>query len=99
MKRKLITFERIIRSGLVSFFRNLSLAAAAMAVMTVTLTIVLFSLVANATFRNTIAQITDKINISVYLGDSVTTAQVQSLEAQLRKLPNVKSVGYISKDQ
>jgi cell division transport system permease protein len=99
MHHKLITLERIIRTGVVNFARNLSLAAAAMAVMTVTLTIVLFSVVANATFANTIQQITDKIDISVYLNDSVSTSQVQTLEAQLRQQPNVKRVSYISKDQ
>jgi cell division transport system permease protein len=60
---------------------------------------VLFSLVANATFSNTIQQITDKIDISVYLNDSVTMAQVQTLESHLRTLPNVKKVSYISKEQ
>jgi len=99
MRRDFITFERVLRTGVVNFARNLSLAAAAMAVMTVTLTIVLFSLVANATFSNTIAQITDKINISVYLDDSDTTAQVQTLETQLRQQPNVKKVTYVSKEQ
>ena len=54
---------------MVSFIRNATLAIAAMAVMVVTLTIVLFSLIANATFGNTIAQITDKIDVSVFLND------------------------------
>ena len=99
MERKLITFERIVRTGIVNFLRNLSLAAAAMAVMSVTLTILLFSVVANATFNNTIAQINNKINVSVYLKDTVTTAQVQNLENQLRKLPDVRRVNFVSKDE
>lgn len=99
MKRRYITLWRIARTGTVNFLRNLSLAAAAMAVMVVTLTTILFSIVASATFDNTIAQITDKINISVYLADSVTPTQVNNLEVQLKKLPNVKKVSYISKDQ
>jgi cell division transport system permease protein len=99
MKRRFITFWRITRTGTVNFLRNLSLAAAAMAVMVVTLTTILFSIVASATFDNTIAQITDKINISVYLSDSVTPTQVNNLEVQLKKLPNVKKVSYVSKDQ
>ena len=98
IKKKLITFTRIIRTGLINFFRNLSLALAAISVMTVTLTLVLFLVVANATFSNTIAQINSKINISVYLSDSVSDSQLNSLIANLRKLPNVKSVGYRSKD-
>lgn len=99
MHRKYVTFLRILHTGVVNFIRNASLAIAAMAVMIVTLTIVLFSLIANATFGNTIQQITNKINVSVYLQDTVTPAQTQALVANLKKQPNVKSVEYLSKDQ
>jgi cell division transport system permease protein len=98
MKRKTITFTRIVHAGLVNFIRNITLAIAAMAVMVVTLTIILFSVVANATFTNTIKSITDKIDISVFLKDSVTTQQETTLRANLKKLPNVESVKYLSKD-
>jgi cell division transport system permease protein len=99
MHRKYVTFMRILHTGVVNFIRNATLAIAAMAVMIVTLTIVLFSLIANATFGNTIQQITNKINVSVYLEDKVTPAQTKKLEAELKKQPNVKSVEYLSKDQ
>lgn len=99
MRRKLITLERIVRNGLINFVRNLSLGAAAIAIMTVTLTIILFSVVTNATFNNTISQITAKINISVYLNDTVTLQQANTLMSQLQRLPNVKKVDYVSKDQ
>jgi len=88
---------RIVHTGTVNFIRNASLAIAAMAVMIVTLTIVLFSLIANATFANTIEQITNKIDVSVYLKDSVTTSQTKQLLGQLKKLPNTESVEYLSK--
>jgi len=99
MNRKLITFSRIIRTGIVNFVRNAWLAVAAMAVMVVTLTIVLFSIVTNATFNNTINQITNKIDISVYLKDSTTSAQTHQLIQRLAALPNVQKVKYLSKDQ
>lgn len=91
------TFRRIIRTGILNFVRNAWLAVAAIAVMCVTLTIILFSIVANATFANTIAQINDKINISVYLNDKVTDKQRTDLMDDLKSLPNVKSVNYVSK--
>src|SRR5882757_5643141 len=97
MKRKYITLMRIVHTGVVNFIRNASLAIAAMAVMIVTLTIVLFSLVANATFANTVKQITDKIDVSVFLKDSDTTSQVNKLVADLRQLPNTEKVTYLSK--
>ena len=98
MKRKLITLGRIIKTGLLNFIRNAWLAIAAMAVMVITLTIVLFSVIANATFTETIRQITDKIDVSVYLKDEVTPKQTEELIVQVKQVPNVKSVEYISKD-
>ncbi|HSH18651.1 MAG TPA: permease-like cell division protein FtsX [Candidatus Saccharimonadales bacterium] len=99
MKRKLITLQRIIHAGIVSFIRNASLAIAAMAVMVVTLTIVLFSVIANATFGNTIATITDRIDVSVFLKDTVTAPQREKLLSDLKAQPNVESVQYLSKEQ
>ncbi len=96
---KMITLTRIIRAGAVNFVRNAWLAIAAMAVMVVTLTIVLFSVVTNATFTNTIENITRKIDISVYLKDDVTTSQSDTLIKQLKQLPNVVDAKYLSKSQ
>ncbi|HSX29132.1 MAG TPA: permease-like cell division protein FtsX [Candidatus Saccharimonadales bacterium] len=99
MKRRLVTFSRIVHTGMVNFARNAWLAIAAMAVMIITLTIVLFSIVTNATFANTIAQITDKIDVSVYLKESTSPAAGEGLARDLRKLPNVKSVTYLDKEE
>ena len=95
----LITQWRIVRTGLQNFARNLTLAVAAIAVMVITLTIILFSAITNATFSNTIAQITDKIDISVYLKDDVTADRRTQLISQFKQLENVKSVDFVSKDQ
>ena len=98
MKHNLITFWRIIKSGAQNFIRNATLAIAAIAVMVITLTIILFSIIANATFGNTIQQITDKIDISIYLKDSVTVEQKDKLLQELKQIENVKVVNYSSKD-
>jgi cell division transport system permease protein len=84
---------------MVNFVRNAWLAVAAMAVMIITLTIVLFSIITNATFANTIAQITDKIDVSVYLKDSTSLSTGRNLASSLKRLPNVKEVTYLSKDE
>lgn len=97
-RRWFIMQWRIAKSGFQNFLRNITLAVAAMAVMVITLTIILFSVVTNATFSNTIAQITDKIDISMYLKDSVNDDERQKLLAELDALPNVKEVRFVSKD-
>src|SRR4051812_12599864 len=98
LQRSIITFGRIISTGGKNFFRNAWLAIAAIAVMSITLTIVLFSLVANASYSNTIRELTDKIDVSVYLKDTITAQQKDDLLKQLHGLPTVKSVQYLSKD-
>lgn len=99
MNRKLITLSRIIRTGMVNFVRNAWLAIAAMAIMIVTLSIIMFSVIASATFNNTVQQITKKIDVSMYLKDSVTPAQSKKLVSQLRQQKGIESVKYLTKDQ
>jgi cell division transport system permease protein len=98
-KRKIIAAERIVKNGFINFWRNIWLSVAAVAMMLITLTILLFAVVANATFGHTIADITSHIDVSVYLKDSVTDEQRQTLVSQLYKIDNVKSVNYVSKAQ
>lgn len=97
MKRRWVTFWRIIHAGIINFMRNAGLAVAAIAVMMITLTIVLFSIITNATLTNTIDDIASKIDVSVFLKDSTTEAQAKELVAGLEKQPDVKSVVYLDK--
>lgn len=99
MKRKWITFGRIIHDGIVNFIRNASLAIAAVAVMVITLTIVLFSVITNATLTHTIDDISSKIDVSVFLNDTTTEAQGEKLTQQLKQQPNVESVRYLNKEE
>lgn len=98
MKRRIISGIRILHAGIVNFIRSFSLAVAAIAVMVITLTIVLFSIITNAAFGDTIAQITSQVDISVYLKDSDTSLQTTNLVDQLKKLNNVRSVQYLDKN-
>ena len=98
-RRRLIVLERICKAGLINFVRNAWLSAAAIAVMVITLTIILFSIIARVTFNHTIDQIRDKINVSVYLKDTVTSEQKDQLIANIEALPTVDTVKYISKEE
>lgn len=98
MNHWLNTQARIIKTAAQNFIRNAWLSVAAIAVMIITLGIVLFSVIASATFNNTINTITDRINISVYLNDEVDPGQRQDLIDDLQEIENVKEVKYVSKD-
>lgn len=92
------TQRRIVKTAAQNFVRNAWLSVAAMAVMVITLGIVLFSVIASATFSNTIKTITDRIDISIYLKDEVTPEQREDLIARLDSQENVKSIEYVSKE-
>ncbi len=99
MNRKMTTLWRIFLGGTNNFVRNAWLSAAAMAVMIITLTIVLFSVIANTTFSYTVQTIRDNIDISVYLKDTVDDTKRDELTSDLKKIGNVKAIEYVSKDQ
>lgn len=94
----MIQLVRIMKTGFRNFFRNLWLSTAATVVMTITLTIILFSYVATTALTSTIAQVVEKIDVSVYLKDSVTPAQASNMKAKLEATPNVESVKYLTKN-
>src|SRR5690554_4583624 len=98
MNRRWITFWRIIRTGVVNFFRNATLAVAAMAVMVVTLTIILLSLLVNTTLTSTINQITERVDVSVYLKDGMTQEQIDELIRDIEELENVESTSFLTKE-
>jgi len=95
--KRYITIERIIKNGFINFGRNIWLAIAAIAMMGITLTILLFAIIANATFAHTISDLTTHIDVSVYLKDNVTDTQRSKFVSDLKGLDNVQSVSYVSK--
>lgn len=96
---RFITIERIFKNGALNFTRNIWLSIAAIAMMTITLTILLFAVVTNATFSHTVNDLTSHIDLSVYLKDSVTIEQKDKFIKDLYKIDNVKSVDYLNKDK
>jgi cell division transport system permease protein len=88
---------RVIHAGIRNFMRNMWLTTAATAVMTITLTIVISSFISNSALTNTVKNYTDKIDVSFYLRDDVTTDQLAALKAKISANPNTASLHYVSK--
>jgi cell division transport system permease protein len=96
--KRAITVERIIKNGFINFGRNIWLALAAIAMMSITLTILLFAIVSNATFSHTVDDLTSHIDVSVYLKSDISPEQREKLITSLKKIENVQSVDYVSKE-
>lgn len=99
MRRKWITFTRIIRYGLNNFSRNAWLSVAATVVMVITLSVILGAFTLRMIFADTISQIRQKIDVSIYLKDEVTDLQREQFISAIKTVPIVTSIDYITKDQ
>lgn len=90
---------RILKSGMVNIFRNAWLSIAAMAVMTVALTIILSAVVLNVTARNAIKELSKNFKITVYLKNNAAEPKKNALLEGLRSGPGVASVTYVDKNE
>lgn len=95
-KRRFVTFIRMCRYGVNNFSRNAWLTIAATAVMTITLLIVFSTLAARNVLVDTVAEISNTVDMSVYLKTETTEKDAGVIKSDLEKLTNVKSVRYVS---
>ncbi len=98
-RRRWLTFIRMCRYGVNNFSRNAWLTIAATAVMTITLLIVFITLASRSTLVNSIDEIRDKVDMSVYLITDVEDSSVYVIEDGLRNLESVTKVDYVSPEQ
>jgi cell division transport system permease protein len=95
-RRRFVTFVRMCRYGVNNFSRNAWLTIAATAVMTITLLIVFSTLAARNVLVDTVAQISSKVDMSIYLKTETSEKQADEIQGSLEKLSSVKSVRYVS---
>lgn len=95
-RRKLLTFLRAIKYGTDSFIRNSWLSVAATAVMTITLLIILFSFVTQNILTDTVSELSNKVDMSIYLKTETNNKVGSDLINEVEKLSSVRSATYCS---
>ena len=90
------TAKRVARYGLIGFIRNGFVSLSAILVMTITLFVIATIMISNAALSSTLADLTNKVDITVYFTPQATDTQVQNVKQALLALPEVKSVDYVS---
>lgn len=98
-RRKLLTFARICQYGIDGFIRNAWLSIAATAVMVITLLIIFVSFAAQNILVDTVGELRNKVDMSIYLKTDTTDKDASDLIAELKKLSSVRSVKYISSSE
>ncbi|NTW61769.1 FtsX-like permease family protein [Candidatus Saccharibacteria bacterium] len=95
-RHRLLTFMRVSRYGVDSFVRNSWLTVAATAVMTITLMIILTTFMAQKILNDTVSELKNKVDMSIYLKTDTTDEVGAKLVVELKKLSSVKSASFIS---
>lgn len=97
--KALISFGRIIKSGVTNLKRNIWLAAASTLIMTITL-IILSSLTLMFIITNySIKSIQERVDISAYFKNEVSESKILVVRDELKRDSRVKSVDYVSSEQ
>ena len=79
-----------------SFVRNAWLSVAATAVMTVTLVIIFGSLLARSVLMDTVEDIKNKVDMSIYLKKGVSNSDIEKMQKAIKDLPSVTNITYTS---
>ncbi|MEO6110129.1 MAG: permease-like cell division protein FtsX [Candidatus Saccharimonadales bacterium] len=97
-RRQWVTFMRMLRYGVNNFTRNAWLTIAATAVMTITLFVIFTSFTARNVLIDTLTDVRDKVQMSIYLKTDTPGEDVTKVVSDVSKLPSVQSVNTISPD-
>lgn len=96
---KVTNLKRVIKLGLLNFWRNKWLSLGSVLILSLTLITISVSVIQNYDISRTTEAIRGKLNITVYFNDKTTEQEIQDLQLKLQQRPDVKSVKYISKDE
>lgn len=91
-RRQWISFWRMCRYGVNNFTRNAWLTIAATAVMTITLFVIFVSFVAHTVLIDTVAQLREKVQISLYLDTATTPEEADEVVGIVRSQSSVLAV-------
>lgn len=94
-----LTAKRVARYGVAGFVRNGFISLAAILIMTITLFTVAWLMLGSAALNSTLAQLTNKVDVTVYFTTSSTEQQVLDEKKSLEALPEVAQVNYVSREQ
>ncbi len=91
-KHRVRTGARVMKYGAKSFVRNTWLSVAAIAIMAITLIVLSATLVATSAMNTVIKMVESQVDMSIYIRQDATEAQIDGIMSRLRDLKSVTSV-------
>src|SRR3989344_3063980 len=96
---KNVTFQRVLKSGVVSFFRNGLVSLATVLVMSLSLLMLASVFMGSVFFSTFIQDLQAKVDVSVYFKKSADENIILDLKSKLVSLPEVSDVNYVPRDE
>ncbi len=82
-----------------SFRRNWVMSLVAVSIIYISLLLVGAFFLMSSVINAMVSSFESKVSIQVFLKDDAAEVDVQALQAAIQKMPNVKSIAYVTKDQ
>jgi len=95
----LTSLKRIIKTGWRRFSRNIALSVATIFVMVMVISLATLLFLLNPASKILIYSIEEKVDISVYFKKDVLPENILEAETEVSRIPEVKDVEYISRDE
>lgn len=95
----LTTIKRIIKSGWSGFTRNIGLSIATIFILIMVISLVTSLFLLQRTTQFLVSALQERMDISVYFKPESKEQEILTVKKEVEKLPEVKNVEYISKDE
>jgi len=93
------SLKRIIKSGWLGFRRNSGLSLATVFIMVMAISLVTSLFLLQKTSNYLVSSLSEKVDMAVYFGEEPTTDEIDIIQKELKGLPEIKSLQYISKEE
>ena len=92
MYRFITIIKRILKAGVVGFYRNMTVSLSSIFVLTITLSIIMSLTVAHYIFNYTLDSVKNKVDVRIYLKPEATDGDVENMLSMIKNIPNIRSV-------
>ena len=93
------SFFYFLKESLTGFTRNLSTALGSIVTIFLSLLIIGIFLVGGSVVNNVVKSVEQEVNITVWISDSASSSDVQSLQSEIKSMSSVANVSYTDKEQ
>ena len=95
----LTSLKRIIRSGWITFKRQGGFTVATIFIMVITISLMTCLFLFQRITKFSISLLQDKVDVSIYFKDTSLEQDILEIKEQIAKIPEVKSVEYVSNEE